>query len=516
MKKYLEYVAEKAREHFKNFGFDEDTIYLLINQGIADLKNNLTRLEEFVKNPPQNLNELADTAHTVKGLLANLGLEEEGMKFKQIQLMVLEGKPREEVLGALKKLLEPITKSSIPSSQKEKESEENGEEKNEEEESFIKKDFQLVKNFLEFKNFRIEPTLIIVFFPEKFEVSAFLKQLKERYPKARIIGCSSESITTSELPFVLDEEAVIVGLNLDPNHFDVVEISFELEEEDFNQKLSQLKSRFSKCQYILLPALSFNSVSNDEKGLKRLNKIINELPYVFGGWAGRNSFAKEPFYIFDGKLKNNGAVVLVLDAERYFVKHFVFHGWLPVERVFHITKASGTEIFEIDEEPALELLKKYGGKYSKEVGNDLPIPIWTLLMIDREKNNYLPLIAIKAIDEEKKSIRTFLPVKKERFFFAIPDPWMIEKLTKNFSQYIEKEIMQERGELLCAFLFSCTGRKGFYRETIILECRELSFLAKYDYAGFFTWGEIAPPPGDEKSIFHNLTITFVTLFERKI
>ena len=76
MKEYLEYVAEKARAHFKNFDFDEDTITLLVNRGIADLKNNLAKLEEFVKVPPADLNGLADTAHTVKGLLANLGLEE--------------------------------------------------------------------------------------------------------------------------------------------------------------------------------------------------------------------------------------------------------------------------------------------------------------------------------------------------------------------------------------------------------------------------------------------------------
>ncbi len=108
MEGYLKKVEEKAKEYLKNLGFDEQTTSLLVNQGIKDLSVQLEKLKSLSSEPEPNLEDIADTSHTIKGLLANLGLQEEGMKFKEIQLLVFEGKEKEEVINALKKLLEEL------------------------------------------------------------------------------------------------------------------------------------------------------------------------------------------------------------------------------------------------------------------------------------------------------------------------------------------------------------------------------------------------------------------------
>ncbi len=102
MKEYLNMVEQKAKRYLADLGFDEETIELLLQQGIKDLSVQLEKLKSLSNETKPNLEEIADTSHTIKGLLGNLGLQEEGMKFKKIQELVLEGKSKDEVLSYLK------------------------------------------------------------------------------------------------------------------------------------------------------------------------------------------------------------------------------------------------------------------------------------------------------------------------------------------------------------------------------------------------------------------------------
>jgi len=94
--------------YLKGMDFDDDTACMIADTGVDNLKENIEELIKLL-----NFGELqkaADAAHTVKGILWNMGLQEEGKLFKKVQLAILDGKPMEEVVELLKEALASISK----------------------------------------------------------------------------------------------------------------------------------------------------------------------------------------------------------------------------------------------------------------------------------------------------------------------------------------------------------------------------------------------------------------------
>jgi HPt (histidine-containing phosphotransfer) domain-containing protein len=99
------FVRKKAMEHFLSFGFDDAAITPILEQGMIDLKNNMQKLEQSISDREISLENVAVLAHTIKGILANMGLEDIGMKFKNIQFMIHEGATEEEVINTAEELM---------------------------------------------------------------------------------------------------------------------------------------------------------------------------------------------------------------------------------------------------------------------------------------------------------------------------------------------------------------------------------------------------------------------------
>jgi len=98
-------VRSKATEYFLSQEFEKEIITNLLEQAIQDLKENLNKFNQCIESKPNNLENLATLAHTIKGVLVNMGLEELGAKFKNIQNLILNKATREEVLTAASNLV---------------------------------------------------------------------------------------------------------------------------------------------------------------------------------------------------------------------------------------------------------------------------------------------------------------------------------------------------------------------------------------------------------------------------
>ncbi|SNR72009.1 Hpt domain-containing protein [Desulfurobacterium atlanticum] len=94
--------------YLKGMDFDDETACMIANTGVDNLKENIEELIKLLNGG--ELQKAADAAHTVKGILWNMGLQEEGMLFKKLQLAILDGKPVEEVVQLLEDALDTISK----------------------------------------------------------------------------------------------------------------------------------------------------------------------------------------------------------------------------------------------------------------------------------------------------------------------------------------------------------------------------------------------------------------------
>ncbi len=103
-----EKLHKAAVDYLTGIDFDKDTSEMIASTGVENLKENI---EGLLKNLNSgNFQKAADAAHAIKGILWNMGLQEEGMLFKEVQLAVLDNDPEEKVVSCLKKAFESISK----------------------------------------------------------------------------------------------------------------------------------------------------------------------------------------------------------------------------------------------------------------------------------------------------------------------------------------------------------------------------------------------------------------------
>ena len=92
---YINKIKESVKSKFGAIGIDEDTINELITVSIESLQEEIKKIEDILKNG--NLDEIGFHTHTIKGILLNVGLENDAKKFKEIKHLLEEGKSKDEI-----------------------------------------------------------------------------------------------------------------------------------------------------------------------------------------------------------------------------------------------------------------------------------------------------------------------------------------------------------------------------------------------------------------------------------
>jgi len=102
---FYNFVKSKAEEYFTSLGFDEETVSALQEQAVLDLQENLDKFKQWIESEQNDLEELATLAHTIKGVLVNMGLDDLGAKFKNIQNLIMDNADKETVVTAASTLV---------------------------------------------------------------------------------------------------------------------------------------------------------------------------------------------------------------------------------------------------------------------------------------------------------------------------------------------------------------------------------------------------------------------------
>jgi len=92
---YKNKIKESINNKFSVMGVDEESINELISVSIESLEEELAKVQEVLNS--NDISNLGFYTHTIKGILLNVGLDDDANKFKEIKHLFEEGKTDDEI-----------------------------------------------------------------------------------------------------------------------------------------------------------------------------------------------------------------------------------------------------------------------------------------------------------------------------------------------------------------------------------------------------------------------------------
>ncbi|WP_456436880.1 hypothetical protein [Desulfurobacterium sp.] len=102
----IENIKKKAYKHLENFGFENDDIKELIEDGIISIKSKLFLIEKALKE--KNADTLIKITHALKGILLNMGMEEEAEEFRKVKRLYENNNNFEKLEEQVKKAINKL------------------------------------------------------------------------------------------------------------------------------------------------------------------------------------------------------------------------------------------------------------------------------------------------------------------------------------------------------------------------------------------------------------------------
>lgn len=243
-----------------------------------------------------------------------------------------------------------------------------------------------------------------------------------------------------------------------------------------------------------------------------ITEAIPENVALTGGLAGDDGNFQRTV-VFRGKAIAQHCVVAIgFYGKSIRVGYGSMGGWdvFGPDRV--ITRSDGNVLFELDGKPALELYKLYLGEHASQ----LPASAMHFPLSIRSSERKTPIVrTILALDEATGSIT---------FAGDVPEGATARLMKANFNRIIEGAAgaAAKSGEMLpesspeLAILISCVGRKILLKQRTEEEVESVRCVlgASAVFAGFYSYGEIAPFGAMTGCELHNQTMTITTFSER--
>ena len=352
-----------------------------------------------------------------------------------------------------------------------------------------------------------KPTLAFVFLTELEDIDAVSAMMDAE--GISIFGASTSEKFTEQ--GIEPDGIVVLLLDINPDNFKIVLKDFESDPvyESACQVGSLGKNSFDHPAFII-SAADFRTPG--EEVIRGLLDKAGDKVTVIGGMAG------EPVN-FTGTVFTNhakttsGLVSLILDEDKIDVKGIAVSGWQPVGTEKRVTKSEGAWIYIIDNQPAMDVIKKFLGKEiatSEKSGRLVPLNISFPLQVQRESGKAM-MRPILLWNTEDQSVMVGGPVKEGSLFrFSLPPDLEVIDTVIESSKAIKEKELPDADALV---IFSCIGRLSSLGPMSSSELDGLVATWNKPMAGFFSMGEFGKLD-DSQPEFHGTTVSWVALKEK--
>jgi hypothetical protein len=336
-----------------------------------------------------------------------------------------------------------------------------------------------------------------------------LSQLREAYPNAYLMGCSTAGeIFATE---VTDDSLVVTAIEFEHSQVKACKIQLSAEEDSYQagQRLGQTLEKSGLVHvFVLSDGLQIN-------GSDLVRGIGEQLPpgiTLTGGLAGDSDRFQETQVLFNDSFGAGTIVALGLYGERLKVGYGSLGGWSPFGPERIISRSQGNILYELDGQSALALYKKYLGDHAK----DLPASGLLFPLSLRIEGSAQRLVrTILAVDEAQQSMT---------FAGDVPEGSKAQLMQANFDRLVDGAMSAaETGYMALgnskpelAILISCVGRKLILQQRIEEEVEAVQDVLGQDaiLSGFYSYGEISPFVPGAPCELHNQTMTITILSEQ--
>jgi hypothetical protein len=254
------------------------------------------------------------------------------------------------------------------------------------------------------------------------------------------------------------------------------------------------------------PAFVIMSAGLHADGEQIVKGIINEMGYqvpLFGGLAGDDLRMQGTFVFCSSQVIPNGVVVLIFDRNAIELQGMAVSGWKAIGTPKKITKAAGNVVYTIDDQPALEVYRRYLGVTG--ISSDHTRAAEYPLQVERE-DGFCVLRAAMVVNEDKSMVYAGTVPEGAKVRFSMPPGFeVVGCAIEQFSAF-----HQQIPEADAVVLFSCKARHLALGPMVEDEISAICKLWNVPLVGFFTYGEIGPCSGG-RCDFHNDTLCLVLI-----
>ena len=277
---------------------------------------------------------------------------------------------------------------------------------------------------------------------------------------------------------------------------------FKLTEETADEVTDELKSIIAENSWVkaieLVTTIHDMSMTGFCDGLSEIDPGIQ----IFGGGAFAPDINSKSAIVFSkgGSIMENSVVFWLLGGDDMHITSTYVTGWKPLGKVFHITRCDGSRLYEIDNEPAYDVYRKYLNIKNDEhfFNNTLEFPFLYQhngISILRAPTDSLPDGSLIMTSNIESDVTAQL---------AYGDPGTILESVRHEG----KKIHSFRPETVQ--IFSCAARRSFWGNSEISK-ESMPFQNFAPTSGFYTSGEFLRTNGFVNQ--HNVTMVLVGMRE---
>lgn len=331
--------------------------------------------------------------------------------------------------------------------------------------------------------------------------------LSERYPAASLILCSTAGEIYRDT--VNDNTLVVSALQFDNTNIETAAVNIADFANSY-EAAAALAGRFPKKDLVHLLVFSDGNLVNGSELVKGLVTWTGENVMVTGGLAGDGANFTSTLVGLNEMPVEGRIAAVGFYGNNIRITHGSQGGWDIFGLEKRVTRSRDNVLFEMENQNALELYKKYLGTAAANLpGSALLFPL-SVVIPGMKK----PVVrTILSINEAEKSMTFAGDVpegSKVRFMKA-----NFEKLTTAAASAAHNTLANYNEKPVFSLLISCVGRKLILAERTVEEVKAVddAYKGKTVLAGFYSYGEISPFNEDHDCQLHNQTMTITSFYE---
>ncbi len=362
------------------------------------------------------------------------------------------------------------------------------------------------------------PDFIFMFATVGYNQQMLVSTIAELTDNTPLAGCSGEGIIAQKVADEGNFSVVIMAIQSNEIRFEnSFATGLKESSKDVGSSIANDLNQKIKDDTLGIITFSDGLTFNFNKFLDGLEGSLSSDKYIpiFGGTSADNWEMKKTFQYYNDQVLSDATVAILMSGSLKLA-WAVNHGCVPIGTKRKITKSDGNIIYEIDNQPVLEILKEY--LLEDEIDN------WNSTVVNLSWGFKAPTTLAEQYDEY---IVRFMPAKDDNTgSITIPtevvdgtDIWMTRRDQSKISNGLSKiadTVKSQMGDNKpkIVFNFDCAGRgKMIFREQQkleLLDSLQNKISTTVPWIGLYTYGEIGPVA--QRNNFHNYTLVLLALY----